>query len=88
MLAHRPIKLLKVDAEGAEPEVLQGACDLLPYCRHVVVDAGPERGVEQVSTAPEVINYMAASGFDVVQVDPSRLVIAFRNRQVAAAAAE
>lgn len=81
LVLDRPIKLLKVDAEGAEPEVLRGARDLLPHCQHVVVDAGPERGVEQVATAPEVINYMVAHGFDVVEVDTGRLVVAFRNRE-------
>jgi FkbM family methyltransferase len=88
LVAPRPVKLLKVDAEGAEPEVLLGARRLLPYCQHVVIDAGPERGVDQVATAAEVINTMVGSGFDVVQVEQARLVIAFRKRQSAAALAE
>jgi FkbM family methyltransferase len=75
-----PVKLLKVDAEGAEPEVLEGARDLLQYCEYVVVDAGPERGPDQAVTAPNVINYMVQRGFDVVHINTVRLVVAFQNR--------
>jgi FkbM family methyltransferase len=87
MLPRAPIKLLKIDAEGAEPEVLQGAAGLLPLCDHVIVDAGPERGADLDVTAPAVINYMVARGFDVAQVDSARLVVAFRNREPVTASA-
>jgi FkbM family methyltransferase len=36
--------VLKVEAEGAEPEVLEGAKSLLPFLDYVTVDCGYERG--------------------------------------------
>lgn len=75
-----PIKLLKVEAEGAEPEVLEGASGLLDSCAYVVVDAGPERGREKAETAPTVINYLVPRGFELVRMAHSRIVLLFRRR--------
>jgi FkbM family methyltransferase len=36
--------ILKVEAEGAEPEVLEGAKTILPFLDYVTVDCGYERG--------------------------------------------
>ena len=37
------IKLLKIEAEGAELEVLQGSVDTLSNVEYISVDYGPER---------------------------------------------
>jgi FkbM family methyltransferase len=55
------IALLKIDAEGAEPEVLRGARATLERVQHVAVDAGPERRGQ--STMPEVTGILTAAGF-------------------------
>lgn len=73
-----PIQLLKVEAEGAEPEVLDGASGLLTSCAYIVVDAGPERGRAKEETAPAVINYLVPRGFELVRMAHSRIVLLFR----------
>ena len=42
----KKIKLLKVEAEGAEPEVLLGTAKILKRIEFISVDCGPERGLE------------------------------------------
>lgn len=44
---------LKIEAEGAEPEVLAGAKETLRRTRIVVIDGGPERGVKKERTEPQ-----------------------------------
>ena len=41
------IKLLKIDAEGLEPEVLEGTQNILDNIEYITVDFSPERGTEQ-----------------------------------------
>lgn len=51
---------LKIEAEGAEPEVLRGAQKTLKRAQIVVVDGGPERGTCKERTEPqndELIQY-------------------------------
>lgn len=55
--------LLKMDAEGAEPEVLQGAISTLAKIRWVVIDIGPERNGK--STYNEVKEILEQNGFNV-----------------------
>ena len=60
------IDLLKVEAEGAEPEVLRGARETLKSCRYVVVDAGPERN--QKCTVDAVTAILVQAGFEILPV--------------------
>lgn len=57
------IKLLKLEAEGCEPEVLEGCGEALRNIEFIAVDMGFERGKEQTSPAPEVINFLYQHGF-------------------------
>jgi len=57
------IKVLKLEAEGAEPEVLMGAMDVLNRIEYIAADLGPERGREMAYTAPEVANLLYENGF-------------------------
>ena len=75
------IKLLKVEAEGAEPEVLQGALQLLPKIEYISVDAGFERGRNQESTLVDVFNFLTANKFELVSMSHGRIVGLFRNTQ-------
>ena len=44
------IKLLKLQAEGAEPEVSKGSLNSLKNIKFITADLGPERGLNQEST--------------------------------------
>lgn len=76
------IKLLKVEAEGAEPEVLQGALLLLPKIQYISVDAGFERGQNQESTLVDVFNFLTANKFELVNLSHNRIVGLFKNTQL------
>lgn len=73
------IKLLKVEAEGAEPEVLKGAQKILSHTKYVSIDAGPERGIAQDDTVKECIDLMYAIGFKIIEFQRSRYVLLFKN---------
>jgi FkbM family methyltransferase len=61
------IRLLKLEAEGAEPEVLEGALEILGNIDYVSADVGPERGVLEEETRDFVVTYLKEAGFDLVQ---------------------
>ena len=61
-IANRPI-LLKVEAEGYEPEVLDGAAEVLQRCRFVTIDAGPER--EGKPTIEACVRILSQHGLNV-----------------------
>jgi FkbM family methyltransferase len=74
------IKLLKVEGEGAEPEILLGATKLLDKIDYISVDVGPERGLEQLSTRTDVLNIMSEFKFNIVLENPyHRKTILFEN---------
>jgi len=60
------IKILKVETEGAEPEVLMGAEKILHRIEYIAADLGPERGLEQKTTLPMVLDFLYPRGFKVV----------------------
>ncbi len=78
------IDLIKLEAEGAEPEILEGAEKLLSRVRFIAADVGFERpgdtGVD--STLPAVANFLTARDFSVVWVGSPRMVLLFRNNRL------
>lgn len=58
------IDVLKVEAEGFEPEVLAGAEHTLAMTRLVAVDVGPERGGSD--TAAACVGLLHRHGFEIV----------------------
>jgi FkbM family methyltransferase len=72
------IRLLKLEAEGAEPEVLEGAAGVLARTDFIASDLGFERGLDQQSTFAPVVNAMLRSGFELVDVSHGRIVALFR----------
>jgi len=57
------IDLIKCDAEGAEPEVLEGASDVLARTRQIAIDTGPERMGQETGAECEAI--LKSAGFKV-----------------------
>jgi len=78
-LANKRIKLLKLEAEGAEPEVCIGASNSIRNIDFVAADLGFERGVNAESSAPQVINFLGSHGFEVIGITPNRLCVLFTN---------
>ena len=70
-----PIRGLKIDAEGAEPEVLRGARKLLERVPRISIDAGYERRGE--STVDECQHILYQAGFNILSGDEiSRDIVA------------
>lgn len=76
------IAVLKIEAEGAEPEILKGATKALKSTAFVTVDCGFERGLNKESTLVPVLNIMSEANFEVVDWDPGRISFLFRNRGI------
>ncbi len=74
-----PVKLFKLEAEGAEPEILEGLGDKLALVEYVAADVSFERGAAMESTLAPVTNYLLARGFVLVQLHTPRLVALYRN---------
>lgn len=63
-----PIRLLKLEAEGTEPEVCRGMVRTLPRIDYIAADLGFERGLKQEATAPDVVNFLLNHGFSLVRL--------------------
>ena len=73
------VKLLKLEAEGAEPEILLGAEKHLQRIEYISADLGPERGIDQESTAAAAINFLLSHNFRLIDVYCDRVTCLFRN---------
>lgn len=74
------VDLLKVEAEGFEPEILLGAQETLKRTGFLTVDAGPERDGQ--STLPAVMDILISSGFHLIERHPGRQTYLFVNREL------
>jgi len=73
------IKLFKVEAEGAEPEVLQGAINVLKNIEYICVDCSPERGEEQKDTLHEVQTILLKNNFSIIKFNKNSYRILAKN---------
>ena len=73
--------IFKLEAEGAEPEVLEGAERILPAFDLVAVDCGFERGRSQDPTLVPVIDFLTTRGFRLVAMNFDFLTATFEIRQ-------
>ena len=73
------IKLIKIEAEGAEPEILYGLKKHLKRVEYITIDAGPERGFRQESTLVPCVNYLLKNNFLLIDFNIERTSILFRN---------
>jgi len=76
----KPIKLLKIEAEGAEPEALAGCERLLDRVDYITADLGFERGRAQESTLVPVTNFLLSRNFEMVDFSSPRIVALYRNK--------
>ncbi len=75
-----PIKLIKIEAEGFEPEVLQGCSEKLKITEFVCVDFGSERGVNQENTVVDVNKILIKSGFELIKFSDFRYIGLYKNK--------
>lgn len=73
------IAVLKIEAEGAEPEVLLGARHSLARTQYAAVDCGFERGSNKESTLVPCMNFLIGNGFEALDWNPARTTVLFRN---------
>lgn len=83
--AENAIRLLKLEAEGAEPEILLGATKTLARTEFVTADLGPERGVDHATTLIPVLNFLVAAGFEPIEFRLPRVAMLFKRRVTGAA---
>ena len=76
------VKCLKLEAEGAEPEILEGIGDKLGMIEYIVVNVDFERGVAKESTRVPVMNYLTNNGFEFVEERGGGIFVLFKNRNL------
>ena len=77
-----PIKLLKLEAEGAEPEILEGLGDKIKLVKFISADLGYERGIDCESTLVPVTNYLLERGFELINVSHGRICALYKNKNL------
>jgi FkbM family methyltransferase len=72
------IRLLKIEAEGAEPEVLIGCKKLLTKIDYISADLGFERGVLRESTLVPVTNFLLKNNFELLDFSSPRICALYK----------
>jgi FkbM family methyltransferase len=80
-MGDKKIKLVKLEAEGFEPEIISGMEAYLKNIEYIAADLGFERGISQETTAPAVLNNLLLQDFEIVTVNGSRFVFLLRNKR-------
>ena len=75
----RKIKLLKIDTEGFELEVLHGAAKILKKIEFISVDCGFERGVYLEETFSKCTNFLLKKNFQIISINQQFLRVLFKN---------
>ena len=76
----RKIKLLKLEAEGAEMQVLLGLGSLIKTTEYIAADLGFENSNR--STLPEVTNFLLNNNFEIINFGFPRIVVLFKNKLI------
>lgn len=63
------VKLLKIEAEGFEPEILNGASDVIGRCEYVAIDGGYERGKFHEETFTMQSNFLYKNNFSMMKIN-------------------
>jgi FkbM family methyltransferase len=74
------VKLLKLEAEGAELEVLEGLGEKINLIEYISGDLGYERGIKCEGTLVPVTNYLLERGFELVNVSHGRICALYKNK--------
>lgn len=63
------IKLLKLEAEGFEPEILEGCKKSLEKISYIALDGGNERGINLEETMSKQLNFLIKNGFKIKEIN-------------------
>ena len=63
------IKLFKLEAEGFEPEILEGSLDVLKNIEYIAIDGGYERGKNNEETFSQVCNSLLTENFKLISIN-------------------
>lgn len=74
------IKLFKLEAEGFEPEILQGANKTIHRFEYIAIDGGNERGKEKKETLSYACNYLINANFELLSINFSWGRALFKNK--------
>lgn len=81
-LDNKIIKLLKIEAEGYEPEVVEGIGPFLNNIKYISADLGFERGLKSECTIKDVLNQLIPKGFKIVAINEKRMVFLLENQNL------
>ena len=71
--------MLKIDAEGYEPEVLEGSIGCLENTEYISVDFGAERVKKGNTTLVKVNELLTENNFQLIELSEYRLVGLYKN---------
>tara|TARA_X000001036_G_scaffold432355_1_gene468144 strand:- start:837 stop:1586 length:750 start_codon:yes stop_codon:yes gene_type:complete len=78
----KDIKLLKVEGEGAEPEIIEGLGIQLESVQYISADLSDERGLTLEYTVTQVTNFLLSNNFEMLDFSPDRFIFLFRNKKI------
>ena len=78
----KAIKLLKLEAEGFEPEILEGGLKTLSKVEYVAVDFGSERGIAEENTTVAVNDILYSNDFKLITYSELRQVGLYKIQKI------
>ena len=75
----KKVKILKLEAEGFEPEILSGIGNRIEDIEYIAIDGGYERGKKEEQTFTTITNFLINNGFEISDIYFSWYRALFRN---------
>lgn len=72
-LGLQKIKLIKIDVQGFELQVLKGMAEILPLVEYVYVETSVHPVYEGASTFCDIFQYLSSTGFDLLDIKATSL---------------
>ena len=65
----KKVKLLKLEAEGFEPEILKGSYEAIKIIVYIAIDGGFERGEKKEETFTTQTNFLIQNNFEIIGIN-------------------
>ncbi len=76
------LKLLKLEAEGFEPEIIRGSELVLHKFEYIAIDGGPERGIQRENTFTYLTNFLMHRNFEIIFINNLQNRALFKSRSL------